>query len=310
MGTTTKRRVKVKKKNLTIFLVFIMLFSFSIYEIVYVTYKAITTSHEEREVRKEKTTKKKMTKEELSQYDKKLKELDNVDKKVSYFRSENIDRYINYKKNNSNLDNVQIIKDVNMNLDLIPYEDIMRATNLNKKDILVNKYYCLDEDYEPDNLERISTRFALSGMKLVNYAKDAFEEMAKDAEKEDLSIIAMSSYRSYDYQLDLYNRYKRQDGIEKADSYSGRPGHSEHQTRLAVDVYNGKEDYTNFEETVEFEWMKEHAHEYGFILRFPKNKVNETGYIYESWHYRYVGKNIAKYIKKHNITLEEYIATH
>ena len=197
-----------------------------------------------------------------------------------------------------------------MNLDLTPYEDITEAINLNKTNILVNKYYYLDKDYIPNNLEKISTRYALSGMRLVSEAKVAFEDMAKSAAKENLKIVAMSTYRSYNYQVSLYNRYKRQDGIEKADSYSGRPGHSEHQTGLAVDVYNEEENYTNFEETEEFEWMQKHAHEYGFILRFPKDKENETGYIYESWHYRYVGKNIAKYIKEHKISLEEYIATH
>jgi len=119
----------------------------------------------------------------------------------------------------------------------------------------------------------------------------------------------MSTYRSYDYQVDLYNRYVKEDGKNAADTYSGRPGHSEHQTGLAVDVFNNKETYTNFEKTKEFTWMQNHAHEYGFILRFPKDKVNETGYEYESWHYRYVGKKIAKYIKENNISFEEYYAT-
>lgn len=146
-------------------------------------------------------------------------------------------------------------------------------------------------------------------MKLVDVAKEAFEDMAKDAKKEDLTIVAMSSYRSYDYQVDLYNRYAKKDGTEAADTYSGRPGHSEHQTGLAVDVYNEEKDYTNFEKTDEYEWMIKHAHEYGFILRFPKDKEKETGYHFESWHYRYVGQEIAKYIKEHNISFEEYYAT-
>ena len=146
-------------------------------------------------------------------------------------------------------------------------------------------------------------------MELVKEAKDNFEAMAKAAQKEDLNIIAMSTYRSYDYQVKIYNQYVKKDDQEKVDTYSGRPGHSEHQTGLAVDVYNGKVNYTKFESTKEFEWMKKHAEEYGFILRFPKDKEKETGYMYESWHYRYVGKDIAKYINKHNISFEEYYAT-
>ena len=144
---------------------------------------------------------------------------------------------------------------------------------------------------------------------MVKVAKEAFESLSAAAKKENLNIIAMSTYRSYDYQTNLYNRYVAQDGKENADTYSGRPGHSEHQTGLAADVYNKTETYTNFERTKEYQWMQEHAHEYGFILRFPENKVDETGYQFESWHYRYVGLEAAKYIKEHNISFEEYFAT-
>ena len=147
-------------------------------------------------------------------------------------------------------------------------------------------------------------------MKLVNVAKEAYEEMAKAAQKDKRKLVIMSAYRSYDYQVNLYNRYAKKDGSDKADTYSGRPGFSEHQTGLAFDLYNGKTVYTRFEETKEFDWMQENAYKYGFILRFPKDKEKETGYVYEAWHYRYVGKEIAKEIKEKNISLEEYIATH
>ena len=196
-----------------------------------------------------------------------------------------------------------------MNLDYNYYEKKEKALNPNTNIILVNKYYYMEENEVPNNLETINNNYALDNAKLVREAKNAFEEMAKNAASENLSIIAMSAYRNYTYQVSLYNRYVRSDGKENADTYSGRPGHSEHQTGLAVDVYNGKVDYTKFETTNEFTWMMNHAHEYGFILRFPKGKEFETGYIYESWHYRYVGKEIAKEIKERNICLEEYIAT-
>ena len=196
-----------------------------------------------------------------------------------------------------------------MNLDKTPYEDAIEIDNKNDMLVLVNKYNYLGDNFTPNNLEIINTQFALSNMKLVNYAKEAFEKMAKDAQKEGLKIIAMSSYRSYSYQIDLYNKYKKKDGQEAADKYSGRPGFSEHQSGLAVDVYNGKIEYTSFEKTKEFVWMNEHAHEYGFIIRFPKGKELETGYQYESWHYRYVGIEAATYIKNNNISFEEFIAT-
>ena len=307
---STKKVYKIKKKNFIIFLLFIALFIFGIIEIVFCIGKLITTSNNKKDekkiVIKEKKTKEK---DKDNNKDTRLEELENIDKKIDYFNYNYIDRYIKYKENNKNMNIEQIIKNVNMNLDKKQYEDKIPAKNLNKETILVNKYYYLDENYVPNNLEKINNQYALDNMKLVKEAKDAFEKLSKDALKEKLNIIAMSAYRSYSYQVDLYNRYAKSDGKEKADTYSGRAGHSEHQTGLAVDVYNKKVPYTSFENTKEYDWMMKNAHKYGFILRFPKNKEEETGYHFESWHYRYVGIDIATYIKENDISLEEYYAT-
>ena len=302
MGTIVKKKIRIKWKNLIPALLFIFLLIFGITEITICIVKVISSP-------KEKNVEVKVKKKKISKNQEKLNKLNNINTKIDYFNDNYMDRYIKYKENNKDLEDEQIIKDVNMNLDLEPYKDIFKAKNLNTNKILVNKYYYLEKDYEPNNLETISKQYALEGMELVHEAKENFEAMAKAAQKEDLSIIAMSTYRSYDYQVKIYNQYIKKDGQEKVDTYSGRPGHSEHQTGLAVDVYNGKVNYTKFEDTNEFEWMKKHAEEYGFILRFPKDKEKETGYMYESWHYRYVGEDIAKYINKHNISFEEYYAT-
>ena len=302
MNRKKKKKIKIKKKNFTIFLIIIIVTTFIMTELCIKVVNILSSPEsEEKNPKKEKKEKQEDTKE--------LDQLDNINEKIDYFNNDYIKRYISYKKSNPSLQTIQVIKNVNMQLDKTQYEDIIPARNLNTAKILVNKYYYLEEDYIPKNLETISSIYALSGMSLVKEAKLAFENLSKAASKEDLKIIAMSSYRSYEYQVDLYNRYVKQDGKEKADTYSGRPGHSEHQTGLAVDVYNGKTDYTNFEKTKEFKWMNSHAHEYGFILRFPKGKEKETGYEYESWHYRYVGKEIATYIKENNISFEEYYAT-
>ena len=308
---STKKIYKIKKKNFIIFLLFIALFIFGIIEIIFCIGKLITTSTKEKEnkiIIKENNNNNNDTKKDNNK-DKRLDELENIDKKIDYFNYNYIDRYINYKENNKELSIEQIIKNVNMNLDKTHYEDKIPAKNLNEKTILVNKYYYLDENYVPNNLEKINNQYALDNMKLVKEAKEAFEKLSKDALKEKLNIIAMSAYRSYSYQIDLYNRYAKSDGKEKADTYSGRPGHSEHQTGLAVDVYNKKLPYTSFENTKEYEWMMKNAYKYGFILRFPKDKEEETGYHFESWHYRYVGIDIATYIKENNISFEEYYAT-
>ena len=299
-----KVKIKLKKKNFTIFIIFIILIIFGTAKLMSFILKNVNTPKNKNEVIDKKTNKKENTEKE-----KKLKELNNINKKVKYFKMDNLDRYINYKSKNPNKEIKQIIKDVNMDLDKEPYEDMKKATNLNSINILVNKHNYLTEDYVPENLENINSSYALSNMKMVSEAKNAFENLSKDAAKQNLKVIAMSTYRSYEYQVDLYNRYVKTDGKEAADTYSGRPGNSEHQTGLAVDVYNVKETYTNFEKTKEYTWMQDNAYKYGFILRFPKDKENETGYEFESWHYRYVGLKAAKYIKEHNISFEEYCAT-
>ena len=239
----------------------------------------------------------------------KQQKLENIQNKIDYFKEEYLDRYLSYKQSHKKLPINQIIKEVNMNIDKKEYETSYPAIGKNTELILVNKYYYLSSNDIPDNLETVSIDYARSNMRLVSSAKNAFEELAKSAKSDGLNIIAMSTYRSYGYQNNLYNRYLKEDGKEKADTYSARPGYSEHQTGLAVDVCNGIEDYTNFEKTQEFIWMNNNAHKFGFILRYPKGKEKETKYQYESWHYRYVGVEVAQYIHEHNITLEEYYAT-
>ncbi len=185
------------------------------------------------------------------------------------------------------------------------YKDI-KAIYPTSYDFIVNKNYKLDRNYIPNDLEQISLEYACDNKYLRKIAKINFEKMASDAKKEGFNIIATSAYRSYDYQEKLYNNYVKEKGLYYADMASARPGHSEHQTGLAVDIADLSLDYDNFEDTKEFIWVKENAHKYGFIMRYPKAKFHITGFKYEPWHYRYIGTNIASYIYKNNLTLEEY----
>ena len=134
----------------------------------------------------------------------------------------------------------------------------------------------------------------------------AFKVKIKKAKEEGYTIRAVSAYRSYSYQANLYNNYVSKDGVSEADKYSARPGFSEHQTGLAIDVDNGISNFNDFENTKEYKWMMENSYKYGFILRYPKDKEYITGYIYEPWHYRYVGVAIATFITQNNLTYEEY----
>lgn len=173
--------------------------------------------------------------------------------------------------------------------------------------VLVNKNNKLTKSFIPPKLEKINIKYSNKNKYLRKEARDAFEKLSKKAKSENLKITAVSAYRSFEYQEILFNNYVKKYGRKYALNCSAKPGHSEHQTGLAVDVMGSNNDYNKFEETKEFLWMKEHAHEYGFILRYPKNKQKITGFKYEPWHYRYVGIYIATIIHSENITLEEFM---
>ena len=156
--------------------------------------------------------------------------------------------------------------------------------------MIVNKTYSLPSSYNPGGL--------------TDEFMDAFYEMQAAASLDNIYLFVASGFRDYDYQVELYNKYVERDGKEAADTYSARPGYSEHQTGLAADI-NAADD--SFNDTAEAKWMDENAYKYGFIIRFPKGKESYTGYVYESWHLRYVGKEFAKKIHDAGgISLEEY----
>lgn len=184
-------------------------------------------------------------------------------------------------------------------------KDIFLIKNSNNYLVLVNKNNRLPKEYIPSDLELINPNYSDSKQYLRIKAKQAFESMAKDIEKINLKIIAVSTYRSYEYQEKLFNNYVKEKGLKYANRCSAKAGYSEHQTGLAVDIANKNLDYDNFDKTNEFNWVKDNAHKYGFIMRYPENKEDITGYKYEPWHYRYVG-DIATYIYNNNLTFEEY----
>ena len=224
-----------------------------------------------------------------------------------YFIKNNLERYLNYYNNNQNKSINEIITNVNSNLDYEYYTNI-QSTDLSKGYLLiVNKYYKLDSNYTPDNLVKVENNLGQGYLEKETY--EHFVLMANDAKKEGLTLLSASPYRSYATQKYIYNDYVKRNGQEEADTYSARPGHSEHQTGLAVDIKSDLSgELMRFETTKEAKWLSENAYKYGFILRYPKGKEHITGYIYESWHYRYVGVETAKKIKEEDITYEEYYA--
>ena len=227
-----------------------------------------------------------------------------VEKKFNYnfsfpfFKEEKKEEYIDYK-DKTGLSLKESIIHVNIGLNHPFYTNTKESID---KGILtlVNKYNYVKNDYAPKDLINVN------GIMINKEAYESFINMQNDIKKEGLNIRIISSYRSYNYQEKLYNNYLKYETRSIVDAYSARPGYSEHHTGLAIDIDNIKLDYNKFYLTEEFNWMKDNSYKYGFILRYPKDKENITGYSYEPWHYRYVGIDVASYIYKHNITFEEY----
>ena len=182
----------------------------------------------------------------------------------------------------------------------------------NYTDILyvANKKHSLPYDYEPSDLRTVNVNSS-ADLQMRDEAASALEDMFAAASKDGITLVACSGYRSAVYQDQLYSGYVNSYGTEVADSISSRPGYSEHQTGLAMDI--GDHDQStvftaDMENTSEGEWLYRNAHLYGFVLRYPKGKENITGYSFEPWHYRYVGVETATamYNISPDETMEEY----
>ena len=226
-----------------------------------------------------------------------------------YFILDFLDRYLKYYEDNKDLEYSEIITRINSNLDYKFYDDSNKADLSKGMYTLVNKYNYLESNYIPNELESVSYEYAVNNTKLNKTALENFISMANDAKKENITFKITTAYRDYNFQSILYNNYVKADGKELADTYSARAGYSEHQLGYSVDLTTGSYSQVDeFEHTNEFKWLQQNAYKYGFILRYPKDKEYITGYQFESWHYRYVGNDIATYIYKNNITYEEYYA--
>ena len=171
--------------------------------------------------------------------------------------------------------------------------------------IIANKTYPLPSSYIPKNTHTEAGDQKYCQTCIINDAWDAYTEMRADATALGLNIWIQSGYRSYNAQKGLYDKYVDRDGKVAADTYSARPGHSEHQTGYAFDLNSITDAFAN---TDEGKWINENCYKYGFIIRYPKGKEDITGYKYESWHLRYVGNNLASKLYNDGdwITMEEY----
>lgn len=217
-----------------------------------------------------------------------------------------LDRYETYHAQHPELTAEEAVVRVNIGLDAPPYGDPEEVEDPDSLTALVNQYHALPADYAP-KVVYLTAAYTNQRDRLRPVACRAFMKMADAAAQEGLRIYNASAYRSYTTQKWVYQRYVNQEGTQEADTYSARPGCSEHQTGLALDI-NTASLSDHFEETEEYAWLVENSWRYGFILRFPEGKEEITGYQFEPWHYRYVGPAAARVCYENGWTLEEYHA--
>lgn len=225
-----------------------------------------------------------------------------------YYIDANLDEYLNYYEKNSKKSFKDVVTLVNIGATTDWYEETKQTDTSLKEAILVNKVYTLPEDYNPGVIKKFSQTYAYGEVSAEENCYNAFIKMAKAAKKDDITLILTSGYRGREKQTKIYNDMKKSKGEEYADKYAARPGSSEHETGLSLDIltYNGNT--ATFKETKTYAWLHEHAHEYGFIERYEENKEYITGYSAESWHYRYLGVELARKVKEEGITYDEYYA--
>ena len=192
-------------------------------------------------------------------------------------------------------------------------ENPVTVDNPDSIEVVVNKTRKFPDGWEPKDLVEPDVPFYfdehLEKRKMRKEAAEALEELFAASQKDGMELVAASGYRSEARQKEIYENNVATQGQEETDKVSSRPGRSEHQTGLAIDLTSAEMALAleeTFIDTDEGKWLAEHAHEYGFIIRYPEGKSDITGYSYEPWHIRYVGKDLAKQIYEEGSTLEEH----
>lgn len=226
---------------------------------------------------------------------------------VPYAKIKYYDRYVNYMDTEREDEETSIML-VNLDMDKEEYQEptIIKGFSYT---MLVNKHRQLKDGFVPKNLVTISKEDTEhENIKANRTAYIAFKQMKKQAEKEGYHLTINSAYRSYEEQQEVSDDYKKLYGMSYVNRYVLRPGFSEHQTGLCFDI--GSTDTNIFKNSDEYKWIVDNCYKYGFIYRFKPEYETLTGIKHEAWHYRYVGKKVAKEIYEKNISLEEYYAIH
>lgn len=269
-------------------------------------YKLIKKGYNESEIKKLQSTFKEEKIDTILELEYNKALISFINKK--YFILDNVNEYLKYYNRNKSFTTDKIIALVNTDVYEGWYKNI-KETKINKAELmLVNKLNGLNDDYEPADLILISNRYAYDGRYISESINNALTEMLDVAKEEGYALVVTQGYRSYDDQKEAYDNYRAYHTLEESDKYAARAGHSEYQTGLSLLIkpYNKIEE--DISTSLENEWLLNNAHEYGFILRYPKDKEDITGFSYDPWRFRYIGEKAAKYIYENDITFDEYYA--
>jgi D-alanyl-D-alanine carboxypeptidase len=248
----------------------------------------------------------------ISKYAMELLELSSL----PYYDFSKQSRYLDYKIMNSELTWENIITLVNIGIDKPPYTNavVISEIHAHDVDVLVNKYHQLPNKFTPKSLKKLPNKYVRKGARNAYLRYDAFSAFIKlcnDATNAGYNLYASTAYRDFRLQESFYNSYVKHEGggdkgRKEADKYSARPGFSEHQTGLAVDVIMGDRN-AHIEKQPVYKWYIERIHKYGFILRYPDGKQKITGYeFWEPWHLRYLGVELAIKVYNSGLSYDEY----
>ena len=308
----TVKKLNVKKLGIVIglFLVIILIiiFSFRRYmddkrekETYEYKFGQIGYSTEEITVLKEMLDNSQLDKLLGKEYDEKYVDL----VKEEYFDFDKLEDYIAYSNENKDAPIQKVIAIVNVGADKDWYENVKETDTSKGNLMIVNKFYGLPSDYEPE-LVLVSSTYAYANKYVSSAIYDDLVGLLDAARGNGFTLVVSQGYRSYAEQEETYNNYKSSYSTREADEFVARPGHSEYQTGLGVDIEPYNKNVEDVTQSAEHKWLINNAYKYGFILRYEEGKEDITGFDANNWRFRYVGRNAALQIHDKGLTFDEY----
>ena len=224
-----------------------------------------------------------------------------------YFIFDYLENYISYKNENDELSLNNVVKIINTKTNLDWFDNEFKTDTTKNELMLVNRYYGLNKDYEPEDIVDVPTQYAYDGKKISNSILNNIIDLISAGKKVGYTFVVSDGYRSYKEQEEIYNSFVDSYGQSEADELVAKPGHSEYQTGLSFDLKPYNKVIEDVSTNEEYLWLKDNAYKYGFIFRYDKEHEEITQFEPSAWRLRYVG-DAASLIYSENISFEEYYA--